>query len=313
MESKIAVQFRKLKKSTYTFQRLKYCKKCGRYSVLFDEICPDCQSSRTFQSPAEHAYVIHKRSGHTETLLLIALLCLGIVLARDFTQLIAAFSAAVVLLTAYLYLLKRYRVTNEKFYLQKLLIKQVPQIAAGLNRDVESSLEDIKASKFKEGYEKLREIGYFLNNDHIKAYKIFCLSRFFIRKDMQLELETLIPGHFDKLFISYLFEVSQVNKQLIRQSVLDYVVKYRAEIEGLENGKEIMTNVAAAAIRMRHYVDTYSSMIFDYVEGLPKERFLRLCKMLAEHPSLNTVSLSRKCKETVRVRYGFDPDFQGIW
>jgi len=257
--------------------------------------------------------MLRKRMTHAEALLLGSFLCVGIVLADDPLQLAVAFAAAIAMLAGYFLLNKRYESSNETYQFQKLLVGQIPRISLGLDHDLKNTSEDIQNAKYKEAYEKLRELGYFLRNDTIKNNKIVCLRRFIIRKDMELELETIIPGRFDKPFVLYLYEVSKVNKQLIRKSVLDYVQLHRESIEGLENGKEIMTNVVAAAIRMKYFVETYAQLVSDYVDFLPKERFLRLCKMLADSPSLGTEPLYRKCKETARVRYGFDPDFQGIW
>jgi hypothetical protein len=313
MMNKIAVQFRKNRKVNHAFQRLKYCISCGNYSVMFDNQCPTCKAQSSFISVEEYSSALNQRLTQAEIFSLVSIYCVCLVLASNLTQLSVAFFAGIALMAVYFFLLKRYKPYIEAYRLQKLLVKQTPLIAKGLEQGTQEAVDDIQNHKYKDAYEKLREVGAFLTNDRIKVRKIMCLNNLIIRKDMELELESIIPSEYDKDFIAYLYEVSKVNKQLIRQSVLDYVVIHRERIELLENGKDILTNVVGAALRMKHYVETYQSIIIDYVELLPRERFLRLCKMLAASPQSDWNELANKCKETTRIWYGFDPDFQGIW
>lgn len=313
MQNKTAVQFRKNRKVTHTYQRLKYCKSCGSYSVLFDNQCKKCRAQNSYVSVEHYAGTLNTRMKQTEIFTFISIICASVVLAQDLMQLSIALGGGLCLVAIYALLLKRYKPYYEAYRLQKLFITQTPQIRAGLEFEVQEAVEDIRANNYKSAYEKLREIGVFLTNEPIKVRKVMCLNTFIIRKDMELELESVIPSYFDKDFITYLFEVSKVNKQLIRQDVLEYVAIHREQIELLGNGKEVMTNVVGAALRMKHYVELYQSIIIDYIDLLPKERLLRLCKMLAASPDSELGGLTIRCKETARIRYAFDPDFQGIW
>lgn len=313
MHNKIALQFRKSKKTRYALERLKICKKCNSYSVLFEDRCKACGTENSYMSVLEYTNELNHKLFQAEILIVIAWFSLSLIVASSVTELILAFTVGAALSVFYFLLRKRYKPYLEEFRLQKLLERHAPVIAKGLETDVADAVADIQNAAYKSAYEKLREIGRFLINDRIKIRKIMCLNYFVIRKDMELELETVLPTFYSQDFVEYLWEVSKVNKQLIRQSVLDYVMTYRAQIEELEHGKEILTNVTGAALRMTHYVETYQSLIMDYMEELPKERFLRLCKLLAASPESDWGELYNKCKESARIRFGFDPDFQGIW
>ncbi|MBP1992475.1 hypothetical protein [Paenibacillus eucommiae] len=313
MKNKIAVQFRRSKRTMYAFQRLKYCKRCGSYTVLFEDDCPSCGKEDNFISITDYAKSLNKRLSLTETLVALSIFFLGIIFANSVTEMFVAIVAGGALLALYFYLRSRYKQTTEAFRFQKVLIEHTPAIYKGLQQDLMEAVGDIQAEDYKTAYEKLREISYFLNNDRIKIRKIMCLNYFVIRKDMDLELETLIPSHYDKDFVKYLWEVSKVNKQLIRINVLDYVVRYKAKIELLENGPTILTNIAGASLRMKQYVAIYQNFILEHVDYLPKDRFLRLCKIMAAFPGNDWGTLYSRSKEIVRTRYSFDPDFQGIW
>lgn len=313
MQNKRAVQFRKNRKVAHEFQRLKYCKSCGSYSVLFENQCGQCKAKNPFVSLQKYADTLNHRLAQAELFTIGAALCASIVLAQDLTQLAVAISASAALIALYLLLMRRYKPYYETYRLQKIVMKHAPVINASLVAEAQQAIDDMNNGQFKEAYEKLREVGGLLQNERIKELKVACLNRFIIRKDMELELESVMPSRFDPHFANYLFEVSKVNKQLFRQNVLGYAAVYRQQIEQLPNGKEIMTNVAAAAIRMRHYIVIYQSIIIDYLELLPRDRFLRLCKMLVSTSTGELDQLKRICKEKARIHYGFDPDFQEIW
>jgi len=313
MTNKSAVQFRKSKKSTYTFRRLKYCKKCGQYDVLFDSDCPYCHSKGSFESIENYAQMLNHRLDLSEKFLFASLLLASVVLAQDLTQLGLAFAAGAILLTLYRLMLRYYKPIIKSCRLQKIVQSHIPRIASGLETAINEAVADAKLDRYKDAYEKLREVGAFLNHDQIKLYRIACLNTFIIRKDMELELETLIPNGYYRDFVEYLYEVSKVNRQLIRQSILEYVVEHRDQIETLDHGKSIIANVLAASIRLKHFALAYRSLIADYIDLLPKDRFLRLCHLIASSPDSDWGELAGKCKEMTRIRYSFDPDFQGIW
>lgn len=313
MQNKLAVQFRKSKRTTTAYERLKTCKSCGGYSVLFDNRCKQCGARDKFISVTEYASSLNRILPWAESFGAAALVLLAVLGANTPLELAAAAIGGTLLLLLFFILRKRYRPYVEKYRMHKLLVDHSPAILQGLRADLQEAVEHIVADKPKEAYEKLREIGWFLHGDAIKARKIACLNRFIIRKDMDLELEQVVPAHFSEPFVNYMWEALKVNKQLLRQKVLDYIVAFRPQIEAMNNGRDILALVAGAALRMKKYVLAYPQLIFDYIDELPRERFHRLCTLIAPTPVDRRGRMYEKCKQIAASRYGFDPDFQGIF
>lgn len=63
---------------------------------------------------------------------------------------------------------------------------------------------------------------------------------------------------------------------------------------------------------MKHYIIRYHDYIAEFLQELPKERFLRLCRLMATMNANEAAELKEKCKEHIKNYYGFDPDFNGI-
>ncbi|WP_052947456.1 hypothetical protein [Aneurinibacillus tyrosinisolvens] len=241
------------------------------------------------------------------------LLCLGIVLAGTLLELVLGAVIGIGLLIGYLFLHKRFAPYEQTVQYKAWLTSEAYRIKEGLLLDSTSAVTDVKEERYKESYEKLREVGRFLINDTIKIRKVMCLNHFVLRKDMDLELETLIPSSYDKDFVNYAWEVSKVKKELIKKSMLDYAVVHCHHIALQENGRDILTNMAGAALRMKPYVDRYKDFIVAYMEYLPKERVLRLCKLVTAHPSDGWEELYLRTKALVKAKYDFDPDFSGFF
>jgi hypothetical protein len=109
-----------------------------------------------------------------------------------------------------------------------------------------------------------------------------------------------------------LYEVSKVSPDLIKRDVIEYAVRYREEMEALPGGKTVLAQVAAAALRVKAYVVQFQDVIADYIDELPRDRLLRLCRITAEAPD-KFPALFSKARETVKLKYNFDPEFQGLY
>lgn len=313
MKRKVPVQLRKSKKTTYAFQRLKHCKSCGIYSVLFDDTCAACGKEHAFVPVEASLHVISRRSLHIDLLILSILTCLGIILAGTLLELVLGTVLGLALLASYVFLHKKFAHYEKAVQCHALLTDEAGKIKEGLLIDSKAAVLDVKEERYKESYEKLREIGCFLTDDTIKIRKIMCLNHFVLRKDMDLELETLIPSFYDKDFVDYLWEISKIKKEVIKKRAIDYAVTYRHSISQQDNGRDILVNIAGSALRMKQYVDRYKSFIIDYVEFLPKERLLRLCKLVTANHSGEWDDLYHRTKAVVHAKYDFDPDFAGFF
>ncbi|MBD2866454.1 hypothetical protein [Paenibacillus oceani] len=313
MQTKLAVQFRPSRNTSCAFERLKTCKKCGAYSVLFDDRCKECGATGKFIPVARYIASLNRVLPMAEAFGAVALVALAVVLANDWMQIAAAGIGGAAFLALLFLLRQRYKPYADLYRFHEVLVDHTPAILKGIRADLQEADGDMSANHPKEAYEKLREIGYLLNNESIKQRKIACLRRFYIRKDMELELDPLVPKKFDPEFVLYMRDAVKVNRQLVRHSALDYVVAFRPQIEAMEGGREFLVSMAGSALRMKKYVQMYPRFIIDYLDELPRERFHRLCKLLADTPVQQRNELYAKCKETAQTRYAVDPDFQGMF
>ena len=307
MPDKIAAHFSKPRVTRYVFQRLQCCRKCGTFTALDLSVCPVC--GRSALVPA--AEIGRQRQGllfAVELLLLAAGLVAAAYFAADTLQLVLAIVCGAGLLTAHLFFRKRYAMSAKQNRLHSFLIGRSKAIADGLTADEKSAEADYEAGHYKECYEKLREVGHFLYDDRLRGNKVLCLNHFVLRKDMFLELESLVPRKYSKAFNQYLLEISRVNPELIRKQALHYVLRYRGEIEKTGIGRELLTGVAGAALRRRSNLDICQFLIADYAEFLPRERFRRLCMLLSDPATDSYPALLIRAKEVAVRLYANDAE-----
>lgn len=311
--NKLPVHLSKFVRSRTAFERLRFCHSCQSYSALELDNCSICGNAHSTIPFMEYVHILSKRGRRTELFACIAVMMLAVCVSRTLLQI----GLSLLFGAAFLFLLvklnRRYGRYADDRLLRRLLLQDTGAIHKGLLLDLDLARKDTQMAKYKEAYEKLREAGVFLQNDRVKIRKIMCLNHFIIRKDMDLELETLVPDSFDKDFILYLREAVRVNKQLVRANVLHYVLSHRDSIEEMDIGREVMALVMGAALRMKGYIHQCQHVLAEYADELPKERFLRLCKIVAADSSFWDSHLYLKCKESVKTHYGFDPDFHGLF
>ncbi|MNM97719.1 hypothetical protein D3C81_1102310 [compost metagenome] len=129
---------------------------------------------------------------------------------------------------------------------------------------------------------------------------------------MELELETLLLEDFDPELASYIGELTKIKRELIKDKTFQYVIKYEQQILAMDNGKDILAGVAGASIRLKRYVLAYSEFIARYARKLPKDRFLRLYRMLAESPGLEWGDLLAETARIYEEKYQWDADFHQL-
>ncbi|TDF94079.1 hypothetical protein [Paenibacillus piri] len=310
MTDKIAAHFRESRRTSHSFQRLKQCKGCGNFSALWSDRCLQCGAEGRFLELAELSRVIVRRSAQRDMLLIGAASLTAMLFARDMTGMAVSLLAGAALAAAYYFIRKPYLSVLRKRMIQELLEREDRAIRDGLLRDIEDAASDLKADDFKLAYEKLREVGYLVAGNQVKMLKLMCLNHFNLRKDMDLELGTLVPDDFEPEFIRYLFEVSRVSPELVKRNVIDYTLRYRMEIEALAGGRAVIGAVVIATLRVNAYVVQYQRLIADYIDELPRERLLRLFRLTSGQPAAYP-ELAPKVAETANRKYGSDPEFQG--
>ncbi|MDF2681181.1 MAG: hypothetical protein K0R47_2371 [Brevibacillus sp.] len=310
MRKKTGVLFRKTRKTAYTFERLQACKHCHTYHVLWDTHCEEC--GREYQPIRKLSALVTRRYVQTRFLLLALFVCLAVLFAKSLAQLLIAAGVGLLLFVLFFWIQKKYGSYERDAQFLPFLTQEREAIKTALVHHLEDVGADVKAERFKDAYEKTREIGHFIHSDTIKIRKIMFLNHFILRKDMELELETLIPSTYDKDFVEYLREVVKVQPSLVKKSALDYVRRYKSYILLQENGEQLMGQMAGAALRMKPYVEQYQDLIIEFIDYIPRERLLRLAKMAHTHRHEGWELLYAATKKRVDTHFAFDPDFAGI-
>ncbi|MNO65423.1 hypothetical protein D3C76_561810 [compost metagenome] len=295
-------------KTKYAYEKLRCCKYCQSYTALNDEKCTVCGKSglRPVIEIARHKA---KRTQYNDLLLALFLTLLAVLFSQTF-QLIAISAGAGVLLIGLLYFVQRQAFDSRiSIELSKLFQRDRGQIAAGLVRNLETAVAQEDEGR---SYEMMREVATIVRNDHIRKLQIILLQSFVLRKDMELELEPLLLNDFDPELAAYIGELTKIKRELIKDKTFQYIMKYEQQILAMEKGEEILTGVAGAAIRLKHYVLAYSGFIARYARKLPKDRFLRLYRMLAESPGLESGELFAETARIYEEKYQWDADFQQL-
>jgi len=311
MKKRVGVQFRKMQKTAHVYERLKTCTRCHTYHVLWDTHCSEC--GREYQPIREVAAKITRRYVQTRFLLLGLFVFLAILCADTLTQLAVACAGGILVFVCFFVMQRKYGEFERDVDFLRYLTQETETIKKSLLLHQEEIGFDVKEERIKDAYEKIREVGQFLHSDTIKLRKIMYLNHFVLRKDMELELESLLPTTYDKDFVEYLTEVVKVQPQLVKRSVLDYVNRYKSKILLHENGEQLIGQIAGAALRMSAYVAEYQGLIIEYIDYLPRERLLRLARMISRHRHEGGWErLEEAVKRRIETHHSFDPDFHGV-
>ncbi|MFO1443243.1 hypothetical protein KDN24_08445 [Bacillus sp. Bva_UNVM-123] len=215
----------------------------------------------------------------SDILLFMILLFIAVIFTFSLVKIAIIASFGLVAITFYSIFKLLTRSSESKHILLHQVTTDMEKIKRGLLLNKKIAEKKIQHTSYLDAYEILRSIGLFWNDDSIKELKLICLNSFIIRKDMPLEMDTVVPNMYSKEYVTYLGNAVKVQRNLVNKKVLDYVVTYEEQI--LEHfSKEILINVAGAALRMKHYFILYEEFIMKYVEDMPKERVLRLSKLL---------------------------------
>ncbi|MDQ1144305.1 hypothetical protein QE429_001132 [Bacillus sp. SORGH_AS 510] len=305
--AKQAVQFSKKKRTQYRFQKLKMCKKCNRYTVLKDDICPACGTP--FIGIENLVKAILKNKLFTEATWILIVVSIGIVAAPTMKTLYFSLVTGLIFVVSYVMLSSLFLKSEYFTQLKTLLRADLKKIAAGIQVDSNLAKMDVKENRLADAYEKLREIGDFIYNDEMKSRRVMTLNEIVLRRDMELELEPLIPSSYDKDFVKYALEVVKINRSLMTKKGIAYFIHYREAVIR-DFGMDSLMSVAGTVLRMKLYIQEFQPFIEEFLEYFPKERILRLCSILQAHPEVDWGSLEDQTKRLIYMKYPFDPDFK---
>ncbi|MEK5394957.1 hypothetical protein [Paenibacillus sp. FSL K6-2859] len=308
MNKKRPVTFRPFKAPRYAYDKLRICRHCGQYTALGEDRCSKCGKDSLI-TVEKQAASIAGRKMHTRLLFILLLTLASVYFGNSIEQMMLC-GAGGILLAGLLYYTQRKVRQNENLRsLNELLGRGIGIIKEGLEINRQEAVSVLREDDVL-AYEKLRELSILLRGDRIARQRIALLHGFLLRKDMDLELEQLLLKDFEPLLAEYIGEIAKVRPDLIKDRTLRYVKNYEVEIRHMNNGMTILTGVAGAAVRMKRYALLYSSMIGRYVQDLPKDRFMRLSKLIAANPHEPWNGLDQRVADIREAKYRWDPEVQ---
>lgn len=308
MNKKRPVTFRPFKAPRYAYDKLRICRHCGQYTALGEDRCTKCGKDSLI-TVEKQAASIAGRKMHTRLLFILLLTLASVYFGNSIEQMMLC-GAGGILLAGLLYYTQRKVRQNENLRsLNELLGRGIGIIKEGLEINRQEAVSVLREDDVL-AYEKLRELSLLLRGDRIARQRIALLHGFLLRKDMDLELEQLLLKDFEPLLAEYIGEIAKVRPDLIKDRTLRYVKNYEVEIRQMNNGMTILTGVAGAAVRMKRYALLYSSMIGRYVQDLPKDRFMRLSKLIAANPHEPWNGLDQRVADIREAKYRWDPEVQ---
>lgn len=308
MNKKIRITLRPPVKTNYAYEKLRCCRNCRSYTALGEENCTICGKS-ALRSIEEHARHAAKRSLINDLLLALLLTLIAILFSQTFQMMTISAVSGIVLIAVLYAVHRKVLVNRATFELSKMFVRDRDRIADGLVRNLEIAAAQENEAR---SYELMREIAVIIRNDHIRKLQIILLQSILLRKDMELELEPLLLENFDSELASYIGELAKIKRELIKDRTFQYVIRYEQQILAMENGDDILAGVAGAAVRMKRYVLAYAGFMARYARKLPKDRFLRLYRIVTENPDANWGALKAETARIYEEKYQWDADFQQI-
>lgn len=308
MAKKKPLILRPYHKTRYAYEKLRICKHCRFFTVLWEDRCANC--GREALIPVmQQARIQAKRSMQNERLIALLITLAAVLFSQTLLQIILCLAGGI-LLTGLLWWFQRKMIESEtRRQLERLLRSSQRRIIEGIYTNLTTASAAIKDDE-QLGYEILREMATIVHNDRIRLQQIMLLQSFALRKDMDLTLEPLMISDFEPALAEYIGELAKIKRELIKHKAIRYVLRYEREILDMKNGVRIMALVAGAAVRMKTYVDAYPDFILRYVRHLPKDRFLRLYRLVRRNPDQTWNGLRNEVSALYNEKYRWDPEFQ---
>lgn len=309
MSKKLPVLLNPYIKTRFPYNKLKICRRCDNFTVLGESECPVCRKF-ALQNVENRAASILQRSMWRSRLIVLLIMTVGLVMSESTMQTIL-FAAGSLLLLALLWTTQR-RSTPALLLsqLEKLFQKEAYTLFAGLVNDREMAIQVFHSGDKPLAFEMLREIGALVHTDQLRVEQILLLQSFVLRKDMDLMLDPLLMNHFNPDLVEYIGEIAKIRRDLIKENTFRYVMLHEAQILRMEHGESILVSVTGAAVRMKRYISLYPYLIMRYARKLPKDRFLRLYRIIQNSPSSSSSSLYEEVMGIYNEKYKWDEDFQ---
>lgn len=277
------VQFRPFQRTRYAYDKLKICRRCDSVTALPREACASCGRRRLV-----HFMVVanSKTRWYYRRDLIFALLLLAaaVSLAPDSLSRVLILTGGIVMLLILWSLQRKLYPWELRRQLRRTFKHRIQSIEEGLAHDREEAA-NVRQDDEQRAYEMLREIAVLKRDDRIRLQQLALLQSFILRKDMDLELDSLLLRSFDPVLVDYIGEIAKIKRELVRSRTLLYVTFYERRILELPGGLAVLVAVAAAAVGKKKYVAEHADFICRYAADLPEDRFMRLHRIVTSNRS----------------------------
>ncbi|ETT41236.1 hypothetical protein C161_01225 [Paenibacillus sp. FSL R5-192] len=301
MSTKLVVSIRPFHRTTYAYEKLQVCSRCGKYTCLWEDECTACGRG-TLNSVQAKATSRVKRRIARDLFITILFGVAATYFGETIDQTMAAASVSLLLLALLIFMQKRSFEVEQQRELKRTLQQDEELIRQGINRNWALVAEARKQDEAL-AYEMLREIGSLVYNDRIRLQQVALLQSFVLRSDMDLQLKPLLLRSFERLLAEYIGEIARLKPDLIREDAIRYIATYEVNILQLHNGIQILTAVAAAAVRKSKYIELFPSLITRYARFMPKDRFMRLYHTIERYPSKARGGLAESVGRVYNEKY----------
>lgn len=298
-------------KSHNPYSNLKFCRYCNHFTVLGEKKCSVC-GKNSLQTVEERAGSILCKSMWKTRFIALLIIVIGIVLSQSTAQIVLHTAGSILLFALLLTIQKRSTPALLLVKLEQLFKQEANTLYSGLAHDREIAIEVFRSGDKPRAYEMLREIGALVHTDQLRVEQILLLQSFILRKDMDLMLEPLLMDHFNPDLVEYIGEISKIRRDLLKENTFRYVLVHEEQILTMPGGENILVGVAGAAVRLKRYITLYPYLVQRYAYKMPKDRFLRLYRIVRNNPNSNWGKLYEEVMRIYNEKYKWDEDFQRI-
>ena len=274
-----------MQKVEYSFENMYYCKKCGDYTTLSQDRCLNCNAQGIMPFNVMVDRMI-KFKNTKEIIFLLSMFLLipvlgGIIFTITTSDLVIAFLILIVCLASIILIQKKFAKEIKASETLKIIEMEKYRIDKSLEKDFGRINETMADGKYLEAYKMLRQLGTIKKIDSIKKVRVYCLNKFVIRSDMALEMEELLLNYYDKDLVTYIYEVCKIQRNLVKQSTIDYIIKHEEHIQKEFNEANlIFGNIAGAAIYSKSSLEFNKDFVIRHINNIPKDRLTRLERLV---------------------------------
>lgn len=311
MTKKLPVLLKSYIKPHNPYNNLKFCRHCKNFTVLGEKECLVCGKT-TLQTVEERAASMLRKSIWKTRLVALFIMVIGIALSQSTAQIVIGTAGSLLLLALLLTFQRRSTPALLLVKLEQLFQQEAYTLYNGLVHDREVAIEVFHSGDKPRAYEMLREIGVFIHTDQLKVEQILLLQSFILRKDMDLMLDPLLMDHFNPDLVEYIGELSKIRRDLLKENTFRYMLVHEEQILAMPGGESILVGVAGAAVRLKRYITLYPYLVLRYAHKMPKDRFLRLYRIVRNNPNSNWGKLDEEVMRIYNEKYKWDEDFQRI-